>query len=137
MKQRGHNIDDAVFDFPYKMRPDGKCENLQPDNRCGVYANRPLLCQLEGTARAMHIPVEALLWHNAEACNHFMDVAGIPKDGQINLERWENELIEGADEKTKEYFLNLRKGKLLARQRQESLPDLSPQARPHPEVPLR
>ena len=51
----------AVDSFPYKARPDGSCEMLD-GNRCSVYDNRPLLCNLERAAEELDMPYTKQEW---------------------------------------------------------------------------
>jgi Fe-S-cluster containining protein len=37
----------AAGAFPYEPLPDGSCPQLGPDNKCQVYATRPVLCNVE------------------------------------------------------------------------------------------
>lgn len=38
---------EMVASFPYKWDKTGKCEMLDKDNKCSVYNNRPLICNLQ------------------------------------------------------------------------------------------
>jgi Fe-S-cluster containining protein len=53
----------AVKDFPYKPREDGSCEKLGKDNRCSVYADRPLLCNIERMADEIDMPINKETWY--------------------------------------------------------------------------
>ena len=51
----------ATDDFPYKANEDGSCEKLI-DNKCSVYDNRPLLCDVERMAEQKDCPVTKETW---------------------------------------------------------------------------
>src|SRR6476660_8165251 len=95
LKLSGHPVDPAIFDFPYKVDPhSGKCENVLDDGGCAVYLNRPLLCNIEAAARAMNLDPVIFMPANAEQCNTFMTENGIPKEKQIDIEKYRLQLID-------------------------------------------
>ena len=51
----------AVDAFPYKALPDGSCEKLV-DNKCSVYENRPLMCNLNQAAKELDMPYTKKEW---------------------------------------------------------------------------
>jgi uncharacterized protein len=55
-------------DWP--ARADGACIHLTQDNRCAIYATRPLVCRVD-EARPVGVTVER--WHklNADVCAQF------------------------------------------------------------------
>jgi Fe-S-cluster containining protein len=61
-------------DWP--TRADGACIHLTADNRCAIYATRPLVCRVD-EMRPNHMSVE--LWHqiNAESCAQFQTEDGL------------------------------------------------------------
>lgn len=75
----------ALKQFPYKAKEDGSCENLLPDNKCAVYEDRPLLCNVDkmfdqhkgkGTIGASK---KNYLLLQAKSCNSMINNAGIDK----------------------------------------------------------
>jgi len=57
-------------DFPYGVREDGSCEKLE-NNRCTVYDNRPLLCNVDELAKQQDLPMSKVTWYsmNYQGCN--------------------------------------------------------------------
>ena len=55
--------------FPYKANPDGSCEKLI-DNRCSVYDDRPLMCDIGRMGDEMNLPMSKEKWFdmNYEGC---------------------------------------------------------------------
>jgi Fe-S-cluster containining protein len=94
LKLSGHPVDPKIFDFPYKVDEHGKCENVLEDGGCAVYLNRPLLCNIEKAAEAMGLDPIIFMPANAEQCNAFMDAHLIPKEKQIDVEKYRIELID-------------------------------------------
>ncbi len=64
----GH-LAEAIAEFPYQAKEDGSCEMLE-DNRCKVYDNRPLLCDVGRIAEETKMPVSREKWFemNYKAC---------------------------------------------------------------------
>ena len=67
--------------FPYKALEDGSCEMLNSDNQCGVYNDRPLLCNAKLLSISMHIPYEVI----AQNCNDLMDKYGLDESLKVKL----------------------------------------------------
>jgi Fe-S-cluster containining protein len=65
--------------FPYTPRPDGSCPMLI-NNQCAVYAERPILCNLERLQRIMEIPDEVWFQLNAASCNKLIRDAGLSEE---------------------------------------------------------
>ena len=55
--------------FPHKVLEDGSCEMLV-DNRCSVYEDRPLMCNIDKMAKHP-MPISRLDWYslNYQGCN--------------------------------------------------------------------
>jgi hypothetical protein len=64
-------MEKATREFPYKARADGVCEKLGEDNRCTVYDNRPLLCNIDRMASEPSLPMSKIEWYsmNYQGCN--------------------------------------------------------------------
>jgi len=56
--------------FPYKVKEDGSCEMLV-DNRCSVYEDRPLMCNIDRMAKEARMPMSKIEWYsmNYQGCN--------------------------------------------------------------------
>jgi Fe-S-cluster containining protein len=52
----------AKAEFPYQAKPDGSCEMLDEDNKCKVYDNRPLLCDVGRLGDEPDIPMSKEVW---------------------------------------------------------------------------
>jgi len=72
----------AMDTFPYETDEDGVCLMLdQETNKCVVYEDRPLLCNLARIYREYPEVAESeAKWyiHNMEVCNFMMKMAGTP-----------------------------------------------------------
>ena len=94
LKLSGQPVDPKIFDFPYTVdQITGRCENVMDDGGCKVYLDRPLLCNIEKAAEAVGLDPMIFMPANAEACNHHMTNAGIPKEQQIDVEKYRIDLI--------------------------------------------
>lgn len=69
-------VREAVESFPYKADENGVCEMLV-DNKCSVYNNRPLLCDVELMASMLGVPKDEWYHSNAKACNFMIKQAGL------------------------------------------------------------
>jgi Fe-S-cluster containining protein len=60
----------ATDEFPYGVKEDGSCEKLE-DNRCTVYDNRPLLCDIDRLAKQADLPMSRIEWYSMsyQGCN--------------------------------------------------------------------
>ena len=68
-------VQDMITAFPYDHDESGACSQLQPDNSCGVYENRPLLCNLKAIYKKNKALAPTILhWYriNAINCNRLM-----------------------------------------------------------------
>lgn len=94
LRASGHKIDPKILDFPYTVdQVSGRCENLMDDGGCKVYLDRPLLCNITEAAKALNFDPMIFLPANAEACNNHMDNAGIPREQQIDIEKYRIDLL--------------------------------------------
>lgn len=64
-----HWMHEAIDDFPYEMNSDGSC-SMMVDNRCSVYEDRPLLCNIKKAAKKIDMPYTRKEWFrlNYEGC---------------------------------------------------------------------
>lgn len=78
--------DDVVEVFPYKADENGWCEKLI-DNRCSVYDDRPLFCNVEEMWKISENPKDEYYTENIKACNAMMDEDNVPINYRINESR--------------------------------------------------
>ena len=66
----GTVLHEAAAAFPHAVQADGSCSQLLADNRCGCYATRPLLCDIDRLFAALALDMSREQWHllNAAAC---------------------------------------------------------------------
>lgn len=134
LKLSGQPVDPKIFDFPYTVdQQTGKCENVLDDGGCAVYLNRPILCNIEKAAEAMGLDPIIFLPANAEQCNAFMDAHSIPKEKQIDIEKYRLQLIDEwvANQKTNGNVQNRERGTSGGESR-----DANPDSNPHAKYPL-
>ena len=70
-----------LFAFPY-THTNGVCDMLV-DNKCSVYEDRPLLCNIEKTAEVLNLTLGMFYEANVTACNNMMDEDGMPEHFKI------------------------------------------------------
>jgi Fe-S-cluster containining protein len=73
-----YGYDPQDLEFPYSHDEKGVCEMLGEDNKCKVYENRPLVCNLEKFSEYRKINKPHYYKANAEACNQMIKEAGLP-----------------------------------------------------------
>jgi len=68
----------GVKEFPYGHNEQGVCEMLDEDNKCLVYQDRPMLCNLKRIWEEWITDQTEEEWysHNMEICNFLMRMAG-------------------------------------------------------------
>lgn len=70
---------DAMKSFPYAAKEDGSCEKLV-DGKCSVYANRPLICNMERMYYKYYKPqnLPKAVFYNAAGsrCNQLIHLQG-------------------------------------------------------------
>jgi Fe-S-cluster containining protein len=71
------------FEFPHKWDESGACEMLGADNRCKVYDDRPLICNIQRFAEALSLDPAEFRAANIKACNQLMDDEGLPPELRI------------------------------------------------------
>lgn len=72
----------AIDSFPYSTNADGICEKLV-DNRCSVYAERPLLCKVDLLGELLNIDKSNWYAVNAQSCNRIIDLLGLSPSYKI------------------------------------------------------
>jgi Fe-S-cluster containining protein len=68
--------------FPYDVDENGVCEMLE-NNKCKVYDNRPLLCNIEKLANVAKIDKYIFFKENIKVCNKMMDEDNMPLEYRI------------------------------------------------------
>ena len=69
--------------FPYTWDENGVCENLTEDNKCKVYDNRPLLCNVDKFAEYINYNKKEFYKSNIRACNYMMDLDNVSLELRI------------------------------------------------------
>lgn len=69
--------------FPYKAKENGHCEMLSKENKCMVYENRPLVCNIENLASFLNVPKIEFYCMNIAFCNTIMDEDNLPIEYRI------------------------------------------------------
>jgi Fe-S-cluster containining protein len=82
---RHFNINDKKHPlyFPYGWDEDGVCDNLTEDNKCTIYEERPLICNIEKFGKYMELNPKEFFAQNIRACNYMMDLDNIPLQFRI------------------------------------------------------
>ena len=69
-------VGEAIDQFPYSVDENGVCEKFL-DNKCSVYENRPLLCNVERLAILHGFDKDNWYRINAMTCNSLIKQAGL------------------------------------------------------------
>ena len=69
--------------FPYTWDENGVCENLTDDNKCKVYHDRPIICNIDKYAEYMKLNKIEFFKSNILACNYMMDLDSVPLEFRI------------------------------------------------------
>jgi len=77
------NSPDNELHFPYKWDETGRCEKLTKNNKCSVYKNRPLICNIDKLMLKYWMPKEQFYFLNIVACNTMMDEDNLPAKYRI------------------------------------------------------
>lgn len=73
--------------FPYNWDESGRCEMLTDDDKCAVYDDRPLICNIDRMYDTVHngsMTREDYHMMNAIICNKWMDENNLPIKLRIN-----------------------------------------------------
>ena len=70
--------------FPYNFDESGACEKLTADNKCSIYEDRPILCNVDKLLQALPMSRIDFFNMNIDACNSLMDEANLPIEMRIN-----------------------------------------------------
>ena len=71
------------LDFPHQFDETGRCEKLGEDNKCTVYEDRPVICNLDKMLEILGIDKKQGYIENIKACNRLMDEDGIDESFRI------------------------------------------------------
>lgn len=70
--------------FPYDWDSNGACSKLDSQNKCTVYKNRPLICNVEKLTEFLGYDKISFYKENISACNKMMDEDNIPLQFRIS-----------------------------------------------------
>lgn len=73
-----------LLHFPYKHE-DGVCENLMEDNKCAIYENRPLICNIDKFIEVFELDKIQFYTDNINVCNKIMDEDGVSNELRIKF----------------------------------------------------
>ena len=76
---------DDPYYFPYDYDENGVCEKLDSENKCTVYENRPLLCNIDAIIKFQGVDKKEFYMQNAFTCNKIMDEDNISMEFRINI----------------------------------------------------
>jgi Fe-S-cluster containining protein len=68
------------MEFPYQWDENGVCEMLTEDNKCSVYEDRPLICNIEKFAEVFDIDKQKFFIENIAACNILIKEDNLPEE---------------------------------------------------------
>ena len=71
-----------LLKFPY-THTNGVCDMLTEENKCSVYEERPLICNIEKFTEVFNIPKKEFYLLNIDTCNKFMDEDNIDQKFRI------------------------------------------------------
>uniref|UniRef100_A0A6M3M1G8 Putative zinc-or iron-chelating protein n=1 Tax=viral metagenome TaxID=1070528 RepID=A0A6M3M1G8_9ZZZZ len=74
----GIKADDNALFFPYTWDSTGRCKKLTKKNRCSVYDNRPLICNIDKLFELLDMPKNDYYKLNIDICNTLMDEDKVP-----------------------------------------------------------
>jgi len=87
-------INKAKLPFPnLPDRGDGVCANLNEDNSCSVYENRPLICRVKDLGKHLKQDIDGDLkqWYilNTKSCHKLIDDAGLDVKYKIDVKEYD------------------------------------------------
>ena len=92
------NLQDLISVFPYRPKPDGSCPMLSDDGICTVYHDRPIICNINLTAKLLNIDINDWYRINADACNQMIQKAGLSSDYLVKIEESSEKITETYEE---------------------------------------
>ena len=72
-------------DFPYKWDENGVCEMLSEDNKCLVYHDRPVICNVEKLAEYLGFDTKEFYVMNSKACNELIKESNLPEKYLVKI----------------------------------------------------
>ena len=72
--------------FPYTWDEAGRCEKLSEDNKCLVYEDRPIMCNIDKWMRHYKLDKESFYKANITACNQMMHEDGVDVSLRITVQ---------------------------------------------------
>lgn len=79
-------VDDPLNDlkFPYTWDSSGRCDKLADDNKCLVYDDRPIVCNMDKLMEFLKVPKKEFYEINIKNCNTMMDEDGVADELRID-----------------------------------------------------
>lgn len=74
-----------IPDFPEPITKTGACHHLTSNNQCGIYDNRPEICNLRAMQVLSKMPEQEFYQKQADFCNTLMDIEGLGEDKRVKL----------------------------------------------------
>lgn len=65
-----------LAEFPHSWDETGKCEHLGDDMKCGIYDNRPDICDISRIAEKLNIKKDVWYKWNIKSCNYLLELDG-------------------------------------------------------------
>ena len=71
-------------------RGDGVCANLNKDNSCSVYENRPLICRVKDLGKAQGY-TDLKQWYilNTKSCHSLIDEDGLDSKYKVDIKEYD------------------------------------------------
>lgn len=79
----GRHGPEHLLHFPYQVDETGRCEKLTTDNKCSVYQDRPLICNIDKFLTLFGLDKQKAYAENIKICNDWMDEDNIPQEYRI------------------------------------------------------
>lgn len=76
---------DDEYYFPYQWDESGRCEMLTEDNKCAVYDNRPIICNIDKFCEEAGMSKKNFYEGNIDFCNKMMDEDGVDQKFRIRI----------------------------------------------------
>lgn len=81
----GKQMPGDLLYFPYGWDKNGSCDQLLPNNRCGVYDDRPLICSVDRMAELLNKDKKIYYAMNAVYCNQFQEEDGVDESYRVKV----------------------------------------------------
>ena len=78
-------IADLVAQFPYELKEDGSCSQLNEDGTCNVYDHRPIICNIKYGIMLNHADETEYYKATADMCNSMIREAGLDESYLVKI----------------------------------------------------